>query len=75
MPLVCLCGESHPGFVAFLVCVLYERLDPWCSGPSLQDVGNVSETSHRRRSLMERDDLGELKGEYQCAGHAPGIFF
>ena len=44
------------------VCVLgkmlCERVDPWRSDPGLQEVGDVHQTSHRRCSLMERDDLG-----------------
>ena len=38
-----------------------EGLDPWCSGLPLQEVSNVSETSHRRCSLMERDELVERR--------------
>ena len=38
--------------------ILCVRLDPWCSSPPLQVSGDVSQTSHRRWSLMERDDLG-----------------
>ena len=52
--------------------MLYKRLDPWCSSPPLQEVGDVSETSHRRCSLMERDDLGEPKLQWPSAPIADG---
>ena len=51
---VCLCGGLAP-----LCGVCAERLDPWCSGLPLQEVSDVSETSHRRCPLMERDDSVE----------------
>ena len=44
----------------FLYHMLYELLDPWCSSLPLQEVGNVSETSHRSPKVLadgERDDL------------------
>ena len=58
-------GGYHTASVCFVgddvLGIVYARLDPWCSGPSLEEVGDVSETSHQRCSLMERDDLGEPK--------------
>ena len=50
-------GSTIPVTVRFLE-MIFERLDPWCSSPPLQEVGDVSQTSHRRCSLMERDDVG-----------------
>ena len=63
-------GMSHRGgggrgaCGAFVVHLLFERLGLWCSGPRLREVGDVSETSHRRCSPVERDGFGEP--ELQC---------
>ena len=48
--LLCVCGWRVCG--VFFACVFYGRLDPWCSGPPLQEVGDVRETSHRRQTSV-----------------------
>ena len=54
----CVCVGGYPGpGPEFL------RPDPWCSGLPLNDVGDVSETSHQRCSPLERDDLSEPRWE------------
>ena len=60
---VCVCARARPVVLAPWVpaCVCTERLDLWCSGPPLEEVSDVLETSHRRCSLMQSDDLAEPK--------------
>ena len=68
---VCVCVEGNIPVTVCYRCAAYyclylcaactEQLDPWCSGLPLQQVSDVSETTHRRCSLMERDDLVEPK--------------
>ena len=60
MPLLHTPPPQRPSGVC--VCArVRERLGTWCSGLLLQEVSDVSEMSHRKCSLMERDDLIERR--------------